>query len=134
MNKLILLITVSTLVLLAACSEQTITGEVVSQPETNIEKNNEVIVQFFWGEGCPFCDRQKPYMDQIKDEYPGIIIESYEVYHDRENQLLFQRTAAEHGATARGVPMTFIGDKYWSGFNERMVPEMKEEIERQLGK
>ena len=99
---------------------------------TPIQAEEQVTVKFFWGTGCPYCEMQKPYMEDLADKYPDIEVESYEVYHDRENQLLFQRTAAEYGTTARAVPMTFIGDKYWTGFNERMIPEMEREIERQL--
>lgn len=99
---------------------------------TPIHAEEQVTVKFFWGTGCPYCEMQKPYMEDLADKYPEIIVESYEVYNDLNNRALFQRTAADYGTTPRAVPMTFIGNKYWSGFHERMIPEMQAEIERQL--
>jgi thiol-disulfide isomerase/thioredoxin len=135
MNKKIILIAgIIALFLITACNtEANITGESTQIPNTEQDFDNEkVIVYFFWGDGCPYCSQQKPHMEELAGKYPGIEVLEYEIYYDTDNRNLFQEAARLHGTTARGVPMTFIGDKYWSGFHERMVPEMEAQIKKCL--
>lgn len=135
MNKKIILVTgIIALLLITACNNETnITGEATKVPSFDQEVDTgKVNVYFFWGDGCPYCSQQKPHMAELKDKYPNIAVLEYEIYYDTDNRNLFQEAARLHGTSARGVPMTFIGDKYWSGFHERMVPEMEAQIKKCL--
>ena len=40
---------------------------------------NTVKIYFFWGDGCPHCANEKKFLDDMKKNHPGIIVESYEV-------------------------------------------------------
>jgi len=40
--------------------------------------------------------------------------------------------AKAYGTTVQGVPMTFIGDKYWVGYAESMETEMTNKIDECL--
>lgn len=85
---------------------------------------------FFWGDGCPHCANQKPYLDRWQDEYPQLEVKEFEVYSDEMNRQIYSLVAEEYGLTAGPVPVTFIGDEYWVGFSEsRMVREMETKIE-----
>lgn len=91
----------------------------------------EIVMRFFWGDGCPHCEAQKPYNELLAEQHPYLTIEDYEVYYSPENQRLFQEVAASYGVEARGVPATFIEEAHWSGFGgERTYLEMNETITR----
>ena len=103
---------------------------IASVPSVAADAPDEIVMHYFWGEGCPFCEMQKPYNQRLLDDHPYLTIESYEVYRSAENQRIFQEMAAEHGVQARGVPMTFIEGYHWSGFTERHYREMNDTITR----
>ena len=76
----------------------------------------KVEIYFFWGQGCPHCAAEKPFLEKLKQKYPRLEIKEFEVYYNRENQELFDRVAKAYGTSAGGVPMTFIGKDFVLGF------------------
>ncbi len=76
----------------------------------------EVVMYVFWGEGCPRCAAQKPFLDQLARKYPQLRIEDFEVYRNQNNQRLFSRIAEAYGTTPLGVPMIFVGQDFVVGF------------------
>ena len=42
---------------------------------------SEVNIYFFWGEGCPHCFKEKPFLEQLKGKYPEVRIHEYEVWN-----------------------------------------------------
>lgn len=68
-------------------------------------------VYFFYGEGCPHCEMEKPFLEEMKRKYPGLLVKSFEVWHDRENAKYFSALAEAYGISASGVPTTFIGGR-----------------------
>jgi len=82
-----------------------------------------VVVTMFWGDGCPHCAEAKPFLEGLKEKYPGLEVRLYEVWHNEDNLKMMQQMAEQYGFTATGVPTTFIGDKYWVGFNEQIGAE-----------
>jgi thiol-disulfide isomerase/thioredoxin len=90
---------------------QTTTSTTLTKQQTNESgQDAEVVVYFFWGEGCPHCHTQKPFMESLEDKYPNLVVKSFETWNNRDNAKLFQEMASAYGARASGVPMTFIGD------------------------
>lgn len=90
--------------------------------------NQTVNIYFFWGEGCPHCADEKPFLDHLEVKYPELKVESYEVWYDQENAKLFSEMAEAFGTTAQYVPTTFIGDKYWVGYADHIAKEMEAKI------
>ncbi len=68
------------------------------------------VIYFFWGDGCPHCAAQKPFLEQLERDYPGLEVRMYETWKDAGNADYLMEMAKAYGTTARGVPMTFIGD------------------------
>src|SRR3989338_1991444 len=67
-------------------------------------------VEFFWGEGCPHCEKVKPLIEDLSHRYSGIEFRSYEVYGNQANaRLLLQRYAEYDAPNERGVPVVLIG-------------------------
>jgi hypothetical protein len=53
----------------------------------------------------------------------------YETWKNRANANALQDMARAYDTTARGVPMTFIGDfEPWTGFSSSMESDMEEKI------
>jgi thiol-disulfide isomerase/thioredoxin len=105
-----------------------ITGSVVLEDPAIIDlagDPNKLTIYFFWGEGCPHCMSQKPYLEELEEKYGDQIeIKSYETWKSPDNVELFKIVAQAHGIQARGVPTTFIGEKNWVGFSSSMALEM----------
>lgn len=91
--------------------------------------STQTVVYFFWGEGCPHCEKQKPWLEELEGEYPDLEVKMLETYGNKDNARLFQQMAQAYGIQARGVPATFIGDyEPVVGFSERMKPGIEDKI------
>ncbi|MFW5746964.1 MAG: glutaredoxin family protein [Nanoarchaeota archaeon] len=76
-------------------------------------------VNLFYSYTCAHCHEEIEYLDSIKDEYPQIEFNYFEVSkkeHTFERALL-ERFAEEYNSSTQGVPRTFIGEKVFIGFD-----------------
>ena len=111
------------------------TGEIPVNPGNSsptepqlVDDPNKVVVYFFWGDGCPHCTTQKPYLQQLEDTYPEVEVKRFETWKNPGNAKLFSDIAKAYGTSARGVPTTFIGDEFWVGFTPHMATEMENTV------
>jgi len=95
------------------------------------QEGNEVRIYLFWGKGCPHCAKEKLFLEEMKSKYPLRVVE-YEVYYNETNREKFLEMCRKYGITPMGVPTTFIGDKYFIGFNDEIAEEIENEIKREL--
>jgi cytochrome c biogenesis protein CcdA/glutaredoxin len=102
-----------------------IIGAVSLEPQSPEAAGARVPVYVFWGDGCPHCAAQKPFLAQLAATYPEVEVRSFEVWKQPENRRIFTRMAARAGFEAGGVPATFIGDRVWVGYHESMKREME---------
>lgn len=128
--KYVYIIAVMSLFFFAGCSGQdNVTGDAVS--DTGLEGDpDKVTVYFFWGETCPHCSKEKPFLEDLDEKYPGMEVKMFETYNDPENVPLFKEAAAAHGIQARGVPATFIGEEHWLGFSERIKGDIEDYVRK----
>lgn len=89
---------------------------------------NQTVIYFFWGEGCPHCEEEKPFLRDLQSRYPQLEVKDYEVWYHPENQQILTQMASAYGMRAAGVPTTFIGDSVWVGFNEDIKPEIRHKV------
>lgn len=89
-----------------------------------------VDVHLFWGDGCTICAKEQLFLADLKAKYgESLEVHEYEIwYHPEFKPLLFEM-AAERGVEVDAVPVTFIGQRTWIGFDEVMGEEMIETIE-----
>ena len=138
-------------VLISSCTNTNygnqLNGNVVSDESYLIESSNveipgglseddsKVQIYFFWGEGCPFCIRQKEFHDELKEMFPDQIqIMDFETYSSAENRDFLMKIADAYPMNPRGVPITFIGDEFYSGFavesiGNQMIRDIEDCIE-----
>ncbi len=98
----------------------------------SFETEKKLAIYFFWGDGCPHCTTQKEAMTTWLSDYPDIEIKTYETWKNQSNGEILAKLAASYGAEVQGVPMTFIGDKYWVGFADSFELEMENKIKECL--
>lgn len=70
---------------------------------------DRIITYFFWSEGCPHCKKEEAFLKGMKQKYPSLEIQSFEVKKDRDNAALFAQISDIYGLTIKGVPATFVG-------------------------
>ncbi len=98
----------------------------VSSPRSPVPEPDEpVVLLLFHGDGCPYCATAREFLADLEQRYPDLEIRQFEVWHDSANRDLFRRTAAEHGFEASSVPVIFVGDHWWVGFNDAIGDEIE---------
>jgi len=76
-------------------------------------------IYFFWGEGCPHCAHEKPFLERLEETYPGVKVYDYEIWTNSENRNLLIEISNTLNVNVSGTPFTVVGDQYFSGwFNE----------------
>lgn len=89
----------------------------VQIPGNLVEDHDKIQVYFFWGDGCPYCAVQKEFHEELKNMFPGQIqFMEFETYRVPANVDFMRKIAAEYNMNPRAVPLTFIGNEYFTGF------------------
>ncbi len=78
----------------------------------------------FHGEGCPHCEDQAAFLDDLDARYPALRIERYEIWRSGEHHALFRALAEVHGVRAGSVPTVFIGGEVVIGDSPRRRAEL----------
>lgn len=79
------------------------------------KKSDNVTIYLFHSDSCPHCRAEKKFLEEIKDDYPGLVIRSYEV-SSQTNSNYMKLAKKRFGSTSTGVPFTVIGDEYFEGY------------------
>lgn len=74
-------------------------------------------LDFFHGTECPHCHDEKKWFPVLKQAYPDLVINEYEVWHDTNNRILWTKRLAELDLAPSGVPSNIIGDQHVAGFS-----------------
>lgn len=94
-------------------------------------------VYFFYGKTCPHCHKASRFLSELKQKYPLLEINAYEVFSDKENAGLLGRFLAACGKEkiAR-VPAAFIAGEAVIGFlnNETTGKFIEEKVKECLDK
>ncbi len=122
-------LTMTVSLIFSGCSSTVQNSNQTNSPVPTINGGEKAVVYFFWGEGCPHCTAQKPFLEEMKNKYPGLIVKDYETWKNQDNAAIFQEMAAAFGTRAQGVPTTFIGDgEPFVGFSDNMKADMENRI------
>jgi cytochrome c biogenesis protein CcdA/glutaredoxin len=85
----------------------------------------DVTIYFFWGDGCPHCAEEEPFLESLAQKYPQVKIQKYEVWYDKANQEILKNVADAMNFDPKGVPVTIIGEKYWIGYRAEYNTEFE---------
>jgi len=86
-------------------------------PDGKILESGKVCLYLFWGQGCPHCAEEKPFLEELKGKYPKLEVYEFEVYNNQENVKLWEEVCKKYGVQPVGVPMTFVDGKAFIGFS-----------------
>ncbi len=100
-------------------------AQATDEARAQLQEEPQVVIYFFWGDGCPHCALAKPYLEGLANQYPQLELRSYEVWENAPNRDFFGKVMAKYGAEPRYVPVIFVGDRYWEGYREDMNPEIE---------
>jgi cytochrome c biogenesis protein CcdA/glutaredoxin len=105
-------------------------GSAYAQEDTVVD-NDKINIYFFWGEGCPHCEKEKAFLKTFQEENADVVVRDYEVWGSRENLELMMEFAKELGVDVRGVPFTVIGEHYVIGWvsDDYSGSEIEEAVE-----
>lgn len=92
------------------------------------ESKKPIILYFFWTEGCPYCAKEKDFLYKLKNKYSKLQIKDYEVSHNFASRQLLQTMSKSYNIVPTGVPVTFVGNKAFVGFSERIASQIKDAV------
>ncbi|RJR26033.1 thioredoxin [Candidatus Microgenomates bacterium] len=84
---------------------------------------------FFYGRGCPHCGKMQEFLNELEGRHPQLKVKEYEIYHNRENNALLQKTAENLNVEVGGVPFLVIGKDHFLGFIDGITTK---EIENKI--
>jgi len=115
-------------------SERKVKKEVQRRATDNASQqklaNKKVIIYFFWGKGCPHCEEERKFLDNLKRVQPSLEIRDYEVWYNKKNAVMMAAMLQAHGVRFSGVPVTFFHDQVFSGFTEQSKLSIEKEIKK----
>lgn len=91
-----------------------------------------VEMHVFWGDGCPHCEDQKPFLRELELRYPGLRIHSLEIWQDRKHHQLFREMAHAHGIEPGSVPTVFLAGRVWVGDSPRIRRQIESVVADEL--
>jgi len=103
-------------------------GRAASSPQAT----SDLPIYFFWGNGCPHCAEEEPFLKKLIRDNRHTKLYDYEVWYVPENQTLMKQMATAMGFEPRGVPVTIVGDRYWVGFTAQIGAEIEAQVKRCL--
>ncbi|XOB41077.1 MAG: glutaredoxin family protein [Candidatus Nealsonbacteria bacterium] len=88
---------------------------------------DKVSIKSFFSPICPHCAKARPFLESLEEKYPNVEFEDYDAFQKQNTELLKQNyeeynvPVIEYGL----VPITFIGERYFLGFDEAMGAEIE---------
>ena len=95
------------------------------QANASSQSQGQTIIYLFWGDGCPHCAAEKPFLEDLAKSNPRIELRQFEVWNNVQNQERLNVMAASFGFEAKVVPITFVGQRYWVGYNDQTHAEIQ---------
>jgi thiol-disulfide isomerase/thioredoxin len=96
--------------------------------QVNAQDKEPVVITLFWGNGCPHCQMERPYLSNLLKAYPDVQIRTYEVWYVETNVPIMEKVVTSLGDTVSGVPVTIIGDKHWVGYGTETRSEIEDAV------
>jgi len=93
-------------------------------------------INFFYSATCPICAQEKEFLDTLKQKYPEIKINQYEVISSAESREILKDFYEKYQVPEREkgwVPVTFTPTKYFVGFHEQIGQEIENCLKECLG-
>ena len=100
------------------------------------QTNQKLEVNFFYSETCPHCKAEQAFLDKIEPNYPSVQINRYLITDTSKRQLLIDLLKKGGNEKYLGlVPLTFVGDEFFLGFDNEAGTgkKIEDSIKKQMG-
>lgn len=88
------------------------------------------ILYLFWGDGCPHCEKEKKFLEELHGRYPALDMRWFELWKHPEFLKLADDVRKAYNIPTASVPMTFLGE--WSTVGYRSDDTTGIEIEERV--
>lgn len=88
------------------------------QNQTVIKRGSGLNLYLFYGDGCPYCEKEKTFLSDLKKEFPDLNIQEFEVWNNEANKKTYTKVRELFGHSRSGVPFLVVGDEYVYGFSD----------------
>lgn len=105
---------------------QNATTNGTKQPESDTKT---FVIYFFWGKGCPHCEKEKQFLNELKKDFPTMQVKDYEVWYNKRNAVLLSTMLNAYDMQVSGVPITFVDRNAFAGFSR----QSRQAIEAAIG-
>lgn len=92
-----------------------------------LEKTNLYI---FYGNTCPYCKEEIKYLKKIEKKYSNIKFNYLEVWDNDNNAKLLEKVREFYDIKADGVPITIIGNYYFTGYINYINPVLNRTLDK----
>jgi len=97
--------------------------------KSSFAQQKEVNLYFFWGQGCPHCADEKPFLESLKIKYPQLRVYDFEVWNNKENRDLLVEIGKKLNIEITGVPLTIIDNQTIVGYyNDQTTGKQIEDL------
>lgn len=90
---------------------------------------NKKNLYLFYGDGCPYCERELAFLEQIYPEYQSYFnLYAFEIWNNQENKEFLNQVATLLDTKAGSIPYLVIGNEVIIGFNEERQTIIQDKI------
>jgi thiol-disulfide isomerase/thioredoxin len=93
-------------------------GAAVAAPQAPAPFARMLDVYLFWREGCPHCEKEIAFLDEIAAEKPAMRVHRFEVIRNRAHAALLREVGSTLGVDVSAIPLTVIGDVVFVGYGD----------------
>ena len=95
------------------------------------EQVDPVELWFFYLDSCPYCAQSQIFLEELKGDFPNLIVRSYEVGdNNADNAAVFSLMLEAYGIEDAGVPAFFMGGNFIDGYDESIGSSIRQIIEQ----
>lgn len=80
------------------------------------EAANTPVLYFFWGDGCPHCEKEKEFLHELQQRYPQLDMRWFETWNHLELKEFAGAIRKAYAVERASVPLTILGDWTMIGF------------------
>jgi len=81
-----------------------------------------VTLTIFYGQGCPHCEKELSFLEQLQKDYSNLTIRKLEVWYDLKNASILSGVSGPLSIKNYGVPVTIVGQETIVGyFNDEIT-------------
>lgn len=82
----------------------------------NTYASDKINMYLFWGEGCPHCQKEKDFLQDLVKNSDDLVLYDYEVYKSYDGRTKLQVAEEKLNMNVGGVPFLVIGNQHIIGF------------------